>query len=435
MPPADPLTLLAESKAAIKVYDHERALALCEQSVAALRAGEPCYALVNALLTQADALRLLSRYDESEAVFQELLPLAERLLGEGNALTRFVMNCWAILCKYTGRFDQGAALYQRSLALAQKAGVHDRHEMATLYHNIAGLEHARKEYAVAEPYARRSVEIRRRVSGPDSVDVTADEAALASILIGLKKYDEAEEINRRALTVFEREHGPVHYEVAVTCNNLGTILQSTGRVEEALPYYERALAIKEKLQGADHVDVGITLNNLGLLHQSQGRPEMAAPLYQRALDIFEAKLPADHPNIEVCRENLEGLAVTTSTNGNQDQMTFARPFWELWNLAMADATDENAVTLLQKFASIRQHLLEGRSGCGKSAQHWKRLRGHTVWKRVKTADDARLWLWHAHNLSEENTEPVPYSHVAAQFSWPEIVEDEARKRADRFFQA
>ena len=77
-------------------------------------------------------------------------------------------------------------------------------ELATLYHNLGGLEHARGRYARGEPFARRSVALREQALGLDHPTVAADVAALAALLVGQGKYDEAEAFYQRALAIFTR---------------------------------------------------------------------------------------------------------------------------------------------------------------------------------------------------------------------------------------
>src|SRR5207244_753201 len=156
-------------------------------------------------------------------------------------------------------------------------------ELAALYHNGGGLEHARGRDGRGEPFARRGLEIREQALGPAHPTVAADAAALAAILDGQGKRDEAEELFRRALTVFERIYGGEHYEVAVTLNNLGALCQAKGETEEAERLYRRALAIKEKRLGGSHPEVATTLNNLAVLCRSQARHAEAQRLYHRAM--------------------------------------------------------------------------------------------------------------------------------------------------------
>ena len=61
-----------------------------------------------------------------------------------------------IVCKYTGRFDEGRLLYERALLLVPPDSV----EAAAILHNLGGIEHARGRNAEAEVPARRAVEVR-----------------------------------------------------------------------------------------------------------------------------------------------------------------------------------------------------------------------------------------------------------------------------------
>jgi tetratricopeptide (TPR) repeat protein len=54
--------------------------------------------------------RLLGRYDEAEQYFRQALPLAESLHGRDAEETRSILNNWAVLHKYQGRFASGARL-------------------------------------------------------------------------------------------------------------------------------------------------------------------------------------------------------------------------------------------------------------------------------------------------------------------------------------
>ena len=125
--------------------------------------------------------------------------------------------------KYQGRFAEAGRCTAGPCGSSFGPSVPIHPEVAAVYHNLGGLEHARGRYARGEPFARRSVAIREKALGPDHPDVAADVAALAALLDGQGKYDEAEPLYRRALAVFERVFGPEHYEIAVNLNNLAAL--------------------------------------------------------------------------------------------------------------------------------------------------------------------------------------------------------------------
>jgi tetratricopeptide (TPR) repeat protein len=212
-----------------------------------------------------------------------------------------------MLYKYMGRFTEAGPLYQRALAITENTLGPDHAEVATIYHNLGGLEHAAGNYARGEPFARRSVEIRRKALGPDHPAVAADLAALAALLDGQKKYAEAERLYQQALAIFERVYGPEHYEIAVNLNNLAALYQAQGKKQEAEKLYHRALAMKEKILGTDHPDTAMTLNNLAMFYKSQKKYDQAEPLFKEALSIFEKALGPDHPHVAICLDNYAQL--------------------------------------------------------------------------------------------------------------------------------
>ena len=261
---------------------------------------------VQSLATLGNMERILARYADAEQHLRQALQLARSALGEEDDDVVSALNSLGVLYKYTGRFDEAETLYGGAIAVVE-AGRRDEATLATLCHNLGGLEHARGAYARAEPPARRAVELRERALGPDHPSVAADVAALAAIVEARGGHAEAEAMYRRALAIFERVYGPEHYEIAVTLNNLAGIREAAGQPEEAEALYRRALSIKEALLGADHPDVAMTLNNLALLLASIGRGAEAALLYARALQTFAAHLERSHPKVQGCLANYLAL--------------------------------------------------------------------------------------------------------------------------------
>jgi tetratricopeptide (TPR) repeat protein len=261
---------------------------------------------IEALIRQAAVLRDEARYNEAEAPLRRALVVAGENCRQCDVEICSVWNELGVLYKNMGRFDEAGQVYARALAIARnRPGARDDAVIATLYHNLGGLEHARGRYAAGEPLARRGLAIRERLLGPNHPDVAADLAALAPILDGLLKRQEAAEMLLRAIGILERAYGPDHYDIAVALNNLAALRYAEGNREESFRLYERSLAMKEKLLGPEHPDVATTLNNMAVLRKSEGDREEAGRLYGRALAIFEKSLGPDHPKTVTCRANYE----------------------------------------------------------------------------------------------------------------------------------
>jgi tetratricopeptide (TPR) repeat protein len=246
-------------------------------------------------------------YDDAEHELRTAIAGAEADFGADSIETGSALNTLGMVFKYAGRFDEGLELYLRALQILERAGGMEHPDVAAIYHNLGGLEHARRNYAEAEPHARRSVELRRLTLGPDHPAVAEDEAAWASILHALGRDEEAEPLLRRAIDVIGKALGPNHPEVGGAWNNLAAVLQRRGDLAGADAAYRRALEIKEGAMGPEHPAVAITLNNLAVNARLRGEPGEAESLYHRALVILEGRVEPDHPNLLLTRRNYAKL--------------------------------------------------------------------------------------------------------------------------------
>ena len=165
--------------------------------------------------------------------------------------------------------------HRRALTILEGRPRAAHRDIATLYHNLGGIEHARSRFDVAEPLARKGLALRLAQQGPDHPAAAADMVALGAILEGLAKHDEAASLYVRSLAIFEQRLGPTHAEVGATFNNLGALYTVTGAFARAEVTLARALAIRERRKGESHPDVAVTLNNLGVLFKQQRQSERA----------------------------------------------------------------------------------------------------------------------------------------------------------------
>jgi tetratricopeptide (TPR) repeat protein len=283
-------------------------LARLDEAEALLAEAEPADPRARLAIVECRAAlaRARGRYDEAGRRCQEAIAFAERQFGVDAIETAGALNGLGMVCKYAGRFEQGLAAYRRALAIME-AAVGSGPDVATLYHNLGGLEHARRDFEAAEPYARRSVELRRETAGPDDPAVAEDEAAWASILSALGRDEEAEALLRHALTVLEAAFGRDHPEVAGAWNNLASVLQKRGALDESRDAYERALEAKERVVGRNHPSVAITLNNLAVNARKREQPDEAEAHYRRALAILDGRVEPDHPNLLLALGNYAKL--------------------------------------------------------------------------------------------------------------------------------
>ncbi|MEO5816468.1 MAG: tetratricopeptide repeat protein [Gemmatimonadaceae bacterium] len=216
-------------------------------------------------------------------------------LGPAHSLVAEVLNALGIVGKAESRFTDAARCYRRALVILRNSRSTGPLELADLYHNLGGLEHARGRYAIGEPLARRSVQLRARRHGPDATIVWKDRTAHAALLDGLGRYAESEPVYRRALAVFRKRLGANDYEVAVTLNNLGCARAALGDPRSGARFLRQALIVKEGLFGSTSVEAALTIHNLATAIEDSGRSREAAPLFRRAASLLRRRLGANHP--------------------------------------------------------------------------------------------------------------------------------------------
>jgi tetratricopeptide (TPR) repeat protein len=252
-----------------------------------------------ALLELALCLQELGRFGECWASARAALRLAERL-GPRSALVGQAHNQLGMAGKFSGRFAEAERHYRAARPIVRRLYGATSREMATLWHNLGGLEHARERFARGEPPARRAVEIARRRFPKDHPERLAHEVAHAALLDGLERHDEALPIYRRAVAAYTRCYGRAHYEVGTTLHNLAATERALGLRAAALRHYEEARRVLIRVRGADHPDVALTELNLGRLHAEVGHARVARGFLQRAHRRLRARLGARHPHTLAC---------------------------------------------------------------------------------------------------------------------------------------
>ncbi len=257
--------------------------------------------------------RIQGNYAEAEHSYQRAIELIETQGTEEYQSKRVQLaNNLAIVYKYWGKFEAVERLYQQTLTTLQSKYGNHHPDVASIYHNLAGLNHARGDYQTAETWARQSYQLHRELFGAQHPQTIADGAAFGSILHGLKQWDKAIAHFETAITFFEQQFGSVHYDVALNLNNLAASEQAKGDFSQAEQAYRRALEIKTQILGESHPELAITLNNLASVLKQTGKTEEAKACFEQARAIFATTLGEDHPNVQICRDNIKSLELDYS---------------------------------------------------------------------------------------------------------------------------
>jgi tetratricopeptide (TPR) repeat protein len=231
---------------------HQRALTALDMAPPAANRDQLRLA---ALVRLGEALRLLGKFPEAEDALKRAVQLAEDKHPPDPINRAMALNGLGIVFKDTQRFEQAGQHYRQALMLLEQTlGPHDL-ELAPLYHNLAGLQHAQDHFAEGEPLARRALELRAAHEGLETTAAAGDLAVLGALLLGQHRYTEAETVLERSLAIWEGRYGRHHYEVGVVKHNLAALYQARGDAARALRTFTEVFHIKSHILGPTHPDV------------------------------------------------------------------------------------------------------------------------------------------------------------------------------------
>jgi tetratricopeptide (TPR) repeat protein len=259
------------------------------RSLFALRGGDEDVALlaVHASLVTAAALRAGGDYPRARE-------LATRALARATdpSWIAAAHNELGVIGKFSGHYAEAERHYRAARPIVRRLYGEQSAQMAALWHNLGGLDHARGRFRAGERAARKSVEIGRTVLPRGSLEQHAHEVAYGALLDELGRYRESIPMYRRALAAY-RKAGD-RYEIASTLHNLAAAEHSSGAHAAARAHYLEALREYRATVGNAHPDFGRTLHNLATLEAETERAG-AAKLFARAAANLQRSLGAAHP--------------------------------------------------------------------------------------------------------------------------------------------
>ena len=159
-------------------------------------------------------------------------------------------------------------------------------------------------YAEAEKLEREGLARERRILGADDPLTleTMDHLAVALDYEGHD--DQAEKLEREVIALGTRRLGPENEQILRAMGNLGAYLSDQSRYADAEQLYRQLVDVDRRVLGPDDPRALIAAGNLALVVKSQGHYAEAEPLYRDVLTTQQRVLGNDHSNTAWSMENL-----------------------------------------------------------------------------------------------------------------------------------
>lgn len=194
-----------------------------------------------------------------------------------------------------GRFDDAVALFEKSLAQAERIYPKNHPVVAEALVNRGTIEAYRGDPIAGGPYIERAVAI---LDQPGS----NNDRALANALQGLSGVREAQGRRQEVIDIMERvvavtrQLQPVDdLTLGIALFNYATALYGANRVDESEPLLEEAIAMTTRAVGDDAPNLIMMLMLKGTIDHRRGRLEAAKQVNERRLVIARKNFSDAHP--------------------------------------------------------------------------------------------------------------------------------------------
>jgi tetratricopeptide (TPR) repeat protein len=235
------------------------------------------------LLDAADVYEGRGEIDRAEVLIREALTIRRALYGNRHSLVASNLSILAsLLASKAGSAEAADSLFREAEAVL-RAAYPDGHLSLSLTLRDHGRQLQRlNRWSDAQAIMREALELRRRLTGPNSLEVGMSDIDVGFNLAMMGSYPEAETFDRDAIRIFRANFDDHNAMVVMARDHLAEALRGQGHFAEA---ESLLLAGYERFKTPNSVTknwLGHALRALVRLYDAEGRPDEAAK-YQALL--------------------------------------------------------------------------------------------------------------------------------------------------------
>ena len=270
-------------EAALK-YFHQASQMLCNLHLSTTMMATVTYSSLGVVLFNTN----ISDTKPSLLLFQKCLQIYTSNTGTYNNTKQegTLWNNFGRVYYLEGDFEKATECYERSLILRRKEFGIDSIDVAATYYNLGNVNQKVQKLEQAIECYQEFLRIAELKLGFKSKEVVVVYKCIGEILQKLKQpesalqqYEKAWELARRALMDDERE-------ISAILNKAGNICFEIGKYDKALKYYTSGLQIENAYRtNYDKNSVIVTLTNIAQTYKQMGRMDMALDFYRQVYSI------------------------------------------------------------------------------------------------------------------------------------------------------
>jgi serine/threonine protein kinase len=239
---------------------------------------------------------------------REILDKASKEIDPGLSkdpeLQAQMMHVMGVVYEKLGLYPEARSLLARTVDLRRRVLGPQNPDTLSSMGELGWVLMEQGHYAESEKLIRKTLDIQRRVLGPEHPYTLRLISNLATVLYGEGHYAESEKLMLETLDIRRRVLGTEHPDTLSSMHNLGGILYGEGRFPEAEKLFRKTLEIDRRVLGTEHSDTLKAMNNLAAVLKEEGHYAESEKLVLEALNISRRVLGTEHPETLGLMENL-----------------------------------------------------------------------------------------------------------------------------------
>jgi serine/threonine protein kinase len=244
---------------------------------------------------------------------REILDKASRDIDTGLAkdpeLQAQMMYVMGGVYNSLGLYGRAQILDQQSMEIRKRVLGPENPDTLDSMNNLGAVFFGEGHYAQAEELERKTVDVEKRVLGAEHRQTLNSINNLAIDLSRQGQYPEAEKLERETLEAQKRILGPENLETMNTAINLASVLDDEHEFAEAEKLDREALGVLRRTVGADHPLTLRSINDLANVLDDEGSYAESEKLYREALEIRRRVLGLEHPETLLVLSNLANVVM------------------------------------------------------------------------------------------------------------------------------
>lgn len=233
------------------------------------------------------ALRKQGQYDEAEAMLGRAAGITERRFGPESRQAIGALNDLAMVWVNMGRLGEAESMQRRAIAGARKTLGDDHPETIRMLQNLGIIQYRAERYEDSVRTHREAMAMAERVLPGDSVLAADGLDSITNSLLAKGDFAEGRATLLKSLEMKTRLFGPESLDVAQSHYNIGAALFNSGDRGVAAEHAEKAAEIARRV-APESPEFRDTLYLLAQIRRAAGDSEGTEPILKELLTLERA---------------------------------------------------------------------------------------------------------------------------------------------------